>query len=100
MINICKLCIIGLSSLFAGPVYIRGCSVNRDSIHAASISPSGSKLEEVDLPEAPLHSGPLPQGWAQKTDHKTGRPYFEKYVDPSVFTPILSIVEGIKTESY
>lgn len=23
-------------------------------------------------------SGPLPQGWERKVDHKTGRPYFEK----------------------
>ena len=40
-------------------------------------SGSRSSLNEV-LPEPPTHTGPLPSGWGQKVDHRTGRPYFEK----------------------
>jgi hypothetical protein len=42
-----------------------------------------SREQEVPRPPKPVHhvtkaSGPLPPGWGEKIDLKTGRPYYEK----------------------
>lgn len=40
--------------------------------------PEPTTLMEEGWEELPSQTGPLPQGWGEKIDHRTGRPYFEK----------------------
>ena len=52
--------------------------IKNKSIDNVKIDTSHKSTDWWEIPDD--KDIPLPEGWTRKVDHKTGRPYFEKYV--------------------
>eukprot|EP00731_Ephydatia_muelleri_P031059 Em0022g573a len=55
---------------------------------------NGESLQDFNITDTPC-GGPMPQGWTQKIDHKTGRSYYENHYtetatwkDPRILQPV------------